>query len=165
MNDGDNELTKALRADWAELGADATLPSEDLDRVDAGTRAAVEWMRAGWDASHDSSVPPLPLELARRLSRRRAARTRRRASAAVLVAAASLLAILRIMPPKGAPSEIAPGAPHVEPDRIPSVVPKVDLAPLRAASRITDLQPDEYIERPDGVEFVQGNVRIVLLDH
>lgn len=164
-----NELTSALRADWTALGAETDFASESLAHVDATTRATVEWMRAGWEATHTASVPPLPLALARHVARGRSTPCRRRASAAVFLAAAAVLAAVRFAPPSGAPSDPPTAPSHVArntaPERVPTAIPEIDLAPLRAAARITDFQPDEYVERPDGVELVRGDVRIVLLDH
>ena len=52
----------------------------------------------------------------------------------------------------------APEPPRVQP------IPPLDLEPLRAASRLTEFEPDAIEPRPDGVEIVTGTVRIILLD-
>ncbi len=164
MTDPFDDFIDDLRAVWSEDHANGPTPFPPLGGPladeDKDTRAAVMWMQRVHNAADDGPVPALPIELARRGFKRR--RRRRAKRLLICAAVAATVAIGLRWTPSEEPAEAVPAP-------APTVVTAtraatIDLEPLRAASRLTEFRPDQIVSREDGIEFVTGYVRIVLLD-
>ncbi|MEM1449924.1 MAG: hypothetical protein AAGI22_12485 [Planctomycetota bacterium] len=153
-----DDLTRALREEWAREESDASLPPDALEECDDATRRSVEWMRVAWRLEaleDDAAVPPTPIPLVRAAARRRPSAPRRAASLALVAAIAAVILAWVVRPGERAPQPAE--QPVITGAREPEPVPAPEPAPPR------EFTSESFQSRDDGVELVHGSVRLVLL--
>ncbi|MEM8713095.1 MAG: hypothetical protein AAGG01_19275 [Planctomycetota bacterium] len=160
----------ALRAAWAEESQVPTMPSESLAGTDASTRALVGALKDAWQA--EAAMNADAAEGALR-NRRRGIRRKRIAAAAwvglgLAAAAALVLALPSALPgalerrgaavPADAERELALESAPQPPADLPA-----DLPAESTGTATSTAQVQQITQRPDGVEFRSGGVRVVLV--
>ncbi|MEL6429086.1 MAG: hypothetical protein AAFZ87_12725 [Planctomycetota bacterium] len=161
-----------LRRGWDALAEDAASPA-------SAAPSEIDWMQRAWDRLGAADAPPLPHALARRARARSLWRRARRAgAAAAFLAAGALLGHLALREgPAPAESTTAGAAASTQPDPQPPSAPRPEAVPVPTLASVPRIVPvTEYAaapletydtgpvtDRADGVEYVQGSVRVVLV--
>ncbi|MEM9383174.1 MAG: hypothetical protein AAGB93_24710 [Planctomycetota bacterium] len=165
-----DDLTRALREEWAREESDASLPPDALEDCDDATRRSVEWLRLAWrlEALEDAAeIPPTPVPLVRAAARRGRRTARRVASAGALASVAAALALSIALSVKrttevpDTPVASGPPGPAAPTELVPEVAPENE--PETEPIPAREYSPGSFQSRDDGVELVHGSVRLVLL--
>lgn len=147
MNHESDPSLDALRAAWAAESTEASMPPEKLADTDDATQAVVGALQDAWRA--EATLDAAAAEAALRRRREALTDTRRvrarRVAAWMGVGLAAAAAALLVVPRGGEDLPV-------------KSVPVILREPPPAAQQIQQLT-----QRPDGVEFRSGGVRVVLV--